>query len=868
MLLQLRVAAWLVCAALCGAFVEGLGATKGQTAADFLVLCRAKRAADEAVLAATGAAGRVERCRNALWQAKKEHVSNGSWDEVNTTNAAQLCASGSLPECDAWRWSTEAASDAAEVKKLAAEAVQAGADTEEGAKETGDLFKTTMEGSTSENTGWGGRNAGQCLASDMMWLCNSNGDGAASTRWFATDTDNAPCSPAGNLAKLGIDKTSAEQRTHEWKEMKTGRSGADAARLATNWRIVKTICDALIPVTSPQKNLDKKDNTRGVGLVAGKLARAMEDFSKALHADDDTTAANVHALGKTSSDQNGCKGNTGGSDSSACVGYDTILASTRDLTKIPCFAKLKQIEQKLASLADVEQQCAAAERSAKHASAGRKRHAGHRTEETADEGMRKGEERANTPARQAHGTTKLDSKGGQTAHTGNKTKARTREACNEAHPRWHAGTRTCGDEANTQTDATVRTPNVLGSLATLATALAATTRKDVWHQVNNRRKGRGRGTTLVLKRVVKVKTHTPSRMEKKEHAIKAQTFLVQHCGKHTEEQGKGRDGNTAAEKNRQGKKAGHSARSTEGRNGIGTRRRCLAMSARRVRWVRNYAGTHKAAGGRLNKGNVRGDMAAGPNEAETTTNMTHNRTPQHAREDTEGVDRHANKRAEKKGRRKAKTCTATSGSKAQGNKEGSTRQGRRWHLREPRMRTHRAKALDGKDTAVKMAPDGGTRIRTGHVHRAHKHGSNKPQVTREKSAEKERRPHKAPSPERQRRKKTGTKGRHTWRPTATHSMQNRTRCRETRRTKQKQKKSQDHRTAVDTRQERKVRSRRPSGPRSEHNQAKQKKTKRRNANTNKDTPNKGTARKQRKWTCARVRCSGAHTHLMNTTPRK
>ncbi|CCD18907.1 hypothetical protein, conserved in T. vivax [Trypanosoma vivax Y486] len=292
------------------------------------------------------------------------------------------------------------------------------------------------------------------------------------------------------------------------------------------------------------------------------------------------------------------------------------------------------------------------------------------------------------------------------------------------------------------------------------------------------------------------------------------------------------------------------------------------MSARSVRWVRNCAGTQQAAEDRLNKGNVRGDMAQGPNAAKTKTHMTHNRTPQHARAGTKGVDRHADKRAEKKGKRKAKTCTATSGRTAQGNKEGRTRQGRRWHLREPRMRTHRAKALEGKNTAVKMAPAGGTRIRTGHVRRAHKHGSTKPQVTREKSAAKERRPHKATSPERQRRKKTGTKGRHTWRPTATHSMQNRTRCRETRRTKQKQKKKQDHRTAVDTRKERRIRSRRPSGTRSEHNQAKQKKTKRRNENTNKDTPNKGTARKQRKWTNARVRCSGERTHLMNTTPRK
>ncbi|KAH8615034.1 Trypanosomal VSG domain [Trypanosoma vivax] len=313
MLLQLRVAVWLLCAALCTRVGEGLGATKGQTAADFLVLCRAKRAADEAVLAATGAAGRVARCRDALWQAEKDAVSNGSWDEVNTTNAAQLCASGLRPECDAWRWSAEAASGAAEVKKLAAEAVLAGADTEAGAKATGELFKTTMGGGTSRNTGWGGRNAGQCLASDMMWLCNSNGDGAAGTRWFATGADNAPCTPAGNLAKLGINETSAPHRTHEWKEMKTGGSGASAANLATNWHIVKTICDALIPVTSPQKNLEQKGET-ALGLVAGKLARAMEDFSKALHADDASTAVNVHALGKPSSGANGgCKGTDGGS---------------------------------------------------------------------------------------------------------------------------------------------------------------------------------------------------------------------------------------------------------------------------------------------------------------------------------------------------------------------------------------------------------------------------------------------------------------------------------------------------------------------------------------------------------------------------
>ncbi|KAH8615839.1 hypothetical protein ERJ75_000543800 [Trypanosoma vivax] len=83
----------------------GAGRDKGTDSSRLLVLCRAKRAADEAVLAATGAAVRVARCRDALWQAEKEHVSNGSWDEVNTTNAAQLCATGSRPECDAWRWS-------------------------------------------------------------------------------------------------------------------------------------------------------------------------------------------------------------------------------------------------------------------------------------------------------------------------------------------------------------------------------------------------------------------------------------------------------------------------------------------------------------------------------------------------------------------------------------------------------------------------------------------------------------------------------------------------------------------------------------------------------------------------------------------
>ncbi|CCD21090.1 hypothetical protein ERJ75_000840400 [Trypanosoma vivax] len=314
----------------------------------------------------------------------------------------------------------------------------------------------------------------------MMWLCNvnSNGDGDGGTRWFLSGADNAPCTPAGNLAKLGITQTQAPHRTHEWKEMKTGGSGADAARLAANWHIVKTICDTLIPVTNPQKNLEQKGET-GLGLVAGKLARAMEDFSKALHVDDTTATANVHALGKTTSGQSGCKGTTGGSASSACVGYDTILANTRDLTKIPWFAKLKQIEKKLASLAAVELQCAAAERNARHASERRKRHASQRAAETANEGMRKSAQGANTPAEKAQGAAKLDSKGGQTAASGDKTQARTGKACNEAQPRWHAGTRTCGDAANTATDNTVRTPTVLGSLATLATALAATTRKDV-----------------------------------------------------------------------------------------------------------------------------------------------------------------------------------------------------------------------------------------------------------------------------------------------------------------------------------------------------------------------------------------------------
>ncbi|CCD18892.1 hypothetical protein, conserved in T. vivax, (fragment), partial [Trypanosoma vivax Y486] len=295
-------------------------------------------------------------------------------------------------------------------------------------------------------------------------------------------TDAAPCTPAGNLTTVGIDETSTEHSARAWKEMARD-SGAAAPTLAANWHIVKTICDALHPMNeTTRRGQRKKEGPETLLLVAGKLGRAMEDFSKQLHADDDTTAANVHALGAKTTGKNGCTGNTGGSDSSACVGYDTILAKTRDLTRIPWFAKLKQIEQKLASLAAVESQCAAAARNAQHASARRERHASRRLEETANEGMRKSAQGANTSAEKAQGAAKLDSKSGQTAASGDKTAARTGEACNEAHPRWHAGTRTCGDEENTQTDATVRTPNVLGSLATLATALAATTRKDVWHK--------------------------------------------------------------------------------------------------------------------------------------------------------------------------------------------------------------------------------------------------------------------------------------------------------------------------------------------------------------------------------------------------
>ncbi|CCD21489.1 hypothetical protein, conserved in T. vivax [Trypanosoma vivax Y486] len=472
---QLRVAAWLLCAALCTRVGEGLGATKGQAAADFLLLCRAKRVADEAVLAATGAAGRVARCRDALWQAKKEHVSRGSVIEVNTTNAAQLCATGARPECDAWRWSTEAANGAAEVKKLSAEAVLAGADTEEGAKATGELFKTTMGGSTSENTGWGGGQAGTCLASDMIWLCNSGGNGQAGTRWFKDTENSAPCAPEGNLTAVGIAEKSGPGAGLKWTELKP-TSGANAEALATNWRIVQTICEALLPVTHPEEEAARE---AALLVVANRLGRAMDDFDKALHGDDDTKAANVQALGAQTKGGAGCTGKKGGSDSSACVGYDTKLDNTRDLTKIPWFAKLKKIEHRLASLAAVELQCEAAERSARHASDRRKRHGGQRTKETANEAMRNSAQGANTPARQAHGAAQLDSKSGQTAHSGDETVARTGIACNEAHPRWHAGSRTCGDEENTQRDNTVRTPNVLSSLATLATALAATTRKDV-----------------------------------------------------------------------------------------------------------------------------------------------------------------------------------------------------------------------------------------------------------------------------------------------------------------------------------------------------------------------------------------------------
>ncbi|CCD21266.1 hypothetical protein, conserved in T. vivax [Trypanosoma vivax Y486] len=479
MLLQLRVAAWLLCASLCTRVGEGLGATKGQTAADFLVVCRAKRAAREAVLAATGAASRVERCRNALWQAEKEHVSNGSWDEVSRTNVAQLCATGSHPECAAWRWSAQAEQDAAEVKKLESEAVLASAVTAGAEEAEGQLFKTTMGGGTSSNTGWGEDKAGQCLASDMIWLCNSAGNGSPGDRWFANTAENAPCTTAGYLKTLGIDEKSPANGRHSWTEMAKSSSGDNAEALAANWQIVKTICDALIPVNDTRQNLEEENKTTRLSLVAGMLARAMDDFDKGLHADDDTTAANVHALGKKATSRNGCTGAKGGSDSGACVGYDTILANTRNLTKIPWFGKMKQIEQKLASLAAVELQCAAAERNAKHASERRRSNARQRGAETANEAMRKSAQGANTPAEKAQGAAQLDSKSGQTAATGAKTKARTREACNEAHPRWHAGTRTCGDEAEPATDNTVSTPNVLGSLATLATALAATTHKDV-----------------------------------------------------------------------------------------------------------------------------------------------------------------------------------------------------------------------------------------------------------------------------------------------------------------------------------------------------------------------------------------------------
>ncbi|CCD18908.1 variant surface glycoprotein (VSG), putative [Trypanosoma vivax Y486] len=316
--LQLRVAAWLLCAALCTRVGEGMGAEKGETAADFLVLCRAKRAADEAVLAATGAANRVAHCRDALWQAEKEHVSNGTWNEVNKTNDEQLCASGSLPECDTWRWSAEAANGAAEVKKLAAESVLRGEDTEAREKATGELFKTTMGGTKSKKTGWGKKNAGQCLASDMMWLCNSDGNGQAGNRWFKPAADNAPCTPAANLKTLGIDESSPATG-HSWKEMATS-SGCAAARLEDNWHIVKTICDALIPMNETRQGAGTEQGTGGLLLVAGKLARAMEDFSKQLHADTESGTKNVHALGKTTTDQSECTGTTGGSQSSACVG--------------------------------------------------------------------------------------------------------------------------------------------------------------------------------------------------------------------------------------------------------------------------------------------------------------------------------------------------------------------------------------------------------------------------------------------------------------------------------------------------------------------------------------------------------------------
>ncbi|KAH8614447.1 hypothetical protein ERJ75_000687100 [Trypanosoma vivax] len=106
------------------------------------------------------------------------------------------------------------------------------------------------------------------------------------------------------LGETGHHRNIGPHRAQEWKEMKTGGSGADAARLAANWHIVKTICDTLIPVTKPQRTSSKKGR-QGLGLVAGKLARAMEDFSKALHVDDTSTAVNVHALGKTSSGANG-----------------------------------------------------------------------------------------------------------------------------------------------------------------------------------------------------------------------------------------------------------------------------------------------------------------------------------------------------------------------------------------------------------------------------------------------------------------------------------------------------------------------------------------------------------------------------------
>ncbi|CCD19834.1 hypothetical protein, conserved in T. vivax, partial [Trypanosoma vivax Y486] len=305
MLLQLRFAAWLVCAALCARVGEGQGPAKGETAADFLVLCRAKRAADEAVLAAKGAAARVQRCRDALWQAEKDNVmSNGRWNEVNTTHAAQLCETSSLPECDAWRWWEEAAKGAEEVKKLAAEAVLGEGKSEEGELAARDLFTTRMGGSNSENTGWGGGQAGTCLASDMIWLCNSGGNGHHGTRWFADTENNAPCAPEGNLTAVGIEEKSGPEAGLKWTELKP-TSGADAEALATNWQIVKTICGGLLPMTHPD---EEAKNETALLVVANRIGRAMDDFDKALHGDDATKAANVHALGKKTNGGAGCTG--------------------------------------------------------------------------------------------------------------------------------------------------------------------------------------------------------------------------------------------------------------------------------------------------------------------------------------------------------------------------------------------------------------------------------------------------------------------------------------------------------------------------------------------------------------------------------